>query len=704
MSARPPAVDGLCRRRMDPLQVVLLALLVAVVSGAQLLGLRSVWALSATADGFDVAQEVIADVSAAQRDALLLRLVLDEDRIPVEETRSRTASLQQHLAVLQAQDLPPETGTSLAAAVASADRIGSGLDALADDTGVAGTVGQVGHAQLEQSAPTVRTDVGTVQDSLHSLAARTEEQYYESHVRTMATRRDEQALAMVAATVAVVLAGVLAVSLRRASRRDLERAVRHLVREQQDRSLAQEAAARTERRFAALVRQGDDVILVLTHGRSRSPAPPPPASSAWPTRPAGRGALRRPGRRRRADAGRAGAGAHRGVPGRTRPGRPAPAGATRVAGRTASPTWVSASLTDLGDDPAVGGIVVNAQDITDRVARASMLEHLAFHDRVTGLANRLAAERHLDGAGPDDRFSIVVLDLDGFGAVNDEAATTTPTRCCGPSRTPWTAQLPQRVRRPLRRRRVRGRGARLRRVAGRRGPTGRARPGHGVEVRVVGCVRGRHVGAVVHGRAARQRRAPPGRVGHARGQATRRWCRGRARREAAAAARASAPSWSTRCAAPWRPTSCACTTSPWSACARARSPGPRRWCVGSAATSWCHRATSSPWPRRPVSVVPLGSWVLAQACADLETMDAAGRRGCASTSTCHRGSSPRTASSSTWRPVLAERRTDPARVVVELTESAVVDDPDRVGGLLQDLRGAGHGPSPWTTSAPGTPR
>ncbi len=691
MSARPAAVDGLSRRRMGPVQVVLLALLVAVVAGAQLLGLRSVWALSATADSFDMAQEVIADVSDAQRDALLLRLVLDEDRIPVEETRSRTAALQQHLGVLQAQDLPPETDASLTAAAAAADRIESGLDALADDTGVAGTVGQVSHAQLEQSAPTARADVGTVAESLHLLYARFENQYYESNARTMAARRDEQALAMVAATVAVVLAGGLSVSLRRAARRDLQSAVRHLVREQQDRTLAQEAAARTERRFAALVRQGDDMILVLTQGAVTfaSPAAARILGLADPAELVGVlfVDLVADDERTQAEQALARTVESRGEPVRVdlrlreQPG--APAGA-------ASPTWVSVSLTDLGDDPAVGGTVVNAQDITDRVARASILEHLAFHDRVTGLANRLAVERHLDGAGPDDRFSIVVLDLDGFGAVNDEAghdyadevlravadavelrsypsafvahfgadvfAVVTPAFVAPP------ADVARRVAHVLDEG-VEVRGRRLRFVAGMGAVSTAGQRGndalrlaesamHEAKRRGSGAV-------VVHDQRRLQLR--------------------RERTELVDALRGAVAADELRL-----------HHQPLVSLRTGQVTGTEalvRWQRGDVLVP---PGDFIPLAEETGLVVPLGSWVLAQACADLETMDATGRPGMR----VNVNVSPRQLAGDGFvdhvAAVLAERCTDPARVVVELTESAVVDDPHRVGGLLQDLRAAGH--------------
>jgi diguanylate cyclase (GGDEF)-like protein/PAS domain S-box-containing protein len=80
--------------------------------------------------------------------------------------------------------------------------------------------------------------------------------------------------------------------------------------------------------------------------------------------------------------------------------------------------------TNLIDDPSVGGIVLNARDVSERRAFEEQLAHQAFHDPVTGLANRaLFAERvrhavarsRRDGNGP----AVIFLDLDDFKTIND---------------------------------------------------------------------------------------------------------------------------------------------------------------------------------------------------------------------------------------------------------------------------------------------
>lgn len=99
-----------------------------------------------------------------------------------------------------------------------------------------------------------------------------------------------------------------------------------------------------------------------------------------------------------------------------------------VSFRLASPTgkWfhVESAASNLLADPDVGGIVLNSRDATHRRFLELQLKHRAFHDPLTGLANRtLFAERvgHslVRSVRRNGRIAVVFIDLDDFKLVND---------------------------------------------------------------------------------------------------------------------------------------------------------------------------------------------------------------------------------------------------------------------------------------------
>ncbi|WP_328681668.1 diguanylate cyclase [Streptomyces sp. NBC_00322] len=72
------------------------------------------------------------------------------------------------------------------------------------------------------------------------------------------------------------------------------------------------------------------------------------------------------------------------------------------------------------------GLIFNSRDVTERAAVQAQLEHLAFHDALTGLSNRaLFADRVTHAlrkrTAATTPPALLLLDLDGFKAVNDSA-------------------------------------------------------------------------------------------------------------------------------------------------------------------------------------------------------------------------------------------------------------------------------------------
>jgi diguanylate cyclase (GGDEF)-like protein/PAS domain S-box-containing protein len=94
--------------------------------------------------------------------------------------------------------------------------------------------------------------------------------------------------------------------------------------------------------------------------------------------------------------------------------------------RRADGSWLhlETAVTNLLDEPAVQGIVLNSRDVGERHELQRRLTHQAFHDPLTGLPNRAQfldalraamARAHRRGTG----VAVLLLDLDGFKNVND---------------------------------------------------------------------------------------------------------------------------------------------------------------------------------------------------------------------------------------------------------------------------------------------
>jgi diguanylate cyclase (GGDEF)-like protein len=89
-------------------------------------------------------------------------------------------------------------------------------------------------------------------------------------------------------------------------------------------------------------------------------------------------------------------------------------------------SWVALETTasNMLDDPHVAGLVLNSRDVTERKILEARLRYQAFHDPLTGLANRAlflgrlenaVAARTMHASG----VALLYLDLDNFKLIND---------------------------------------------------------------------------------------------------------------------------------------------------------------------------------------------------------------------------------------------------------------------------------------------
>ncbi len=76
------------------------------------------------------------------------------------------------------------------------------------------------------------------------------------------------------------------------------------------------------------------------------------------------------------------------------------------------------------DDPVVQGIIVNTRDVSERRAIQEHIQHLAFHDALTGLPNRSLIQDRIAQAltradRGNHRLAVMFIDIDNFKNIND---------------------------------------------------------------------------------------------------------------------------------------------------------------------------------------------------------------------------------------------------------------------------------------------
>jgi diguanylate cyclase (GGDEF)-like protein/PAS domain S-box-containing protein len=274
------------------------------------------------------------------------------------------------------------------------------------------------------SRASMRVEVAAMRPTAHRLAVSikqlfdTEEQGLFGAVSGALDARKSSERLLVGLSAMVLVVGLaLALSLRQRVRKDFARAYAALTAEVEERKAAERALRASEERFRSLVQNSSDVISIVDadgavryHSESVRRVlgyDPGELVDGDPL------TLVHPDDRERVARFVAEAALRPGV---------TPAETWRVRHRDG--TWLHSETVaaNLLEDPNVRGLVLNTRDVSDRKELEAQLVHQAFHDGLTGLANRtLFAERVEHALARDGKGDLAVLfiDLDDFKHVND---------------------------------------------------------------------------------------------------------------------------------------------------------------------------------------------------------------------------------------------------------------------------------------------
>ncbi|WP_407341674.1 putative bifunctional diguanylate cyclase/phosphodiesterase [Pengzhenrongella phosphoraccumulans] len=410
------------RQHLSPLQALLGISLTLVVCATPVLVLWEYSSLASTVGDFGLAQNVTGVLADSQRDSLLTVIAVDRlegGGSTVSATQEQASFLGQQLRILDAQVRTTASEPKIRVAVEAQKDLSTRLD------GLLAVDATPERAAVLDALPELKQDAAVAQTALHGMYAVYENAFFEDLSAQLRSGRDLQVLILGFALLSLTLGATLGWSLRQSVRRDFGRAYDLLAREAAERELAQGAVEQSERRFRALVQQSTDMTLMLD-GDHRVTYASPSAETllrATQLEPIGasisgfvhqsvrplvaaafRECMAKPGRTVQFDL-------------------PAQLDQAPDVGNAAGMKpdhYFAVQLTNLLDDPAIAGIIVNAHDITELTRHAAALEHLAYHDRLTGLPNRLSLERDLDALGTrSTEATIMVLELDGFRAVNE---------------------------------------------------------------------------------------------------------------------------------------------------------------------------------------------------------------------------------------------------------------------------------------------
>jgi diguanylate cyclase (GGDEF)-like protein/PAS domain S-box-containing protein len=399
------------RRRRSPLQLALGGTLIVLILVVEALILRAYVEVSRSTEIFRPVSFLTGALVNFRYETALLNAKVEElpSSRDIKGAKVRRGLLGQQLSQVEG------LGTDDPLVEEALKQVHGDLDRI--DQGIASAEARPTRANLQREAASMRPVFRRLNVALKDLYDKEEQQFFGALTGTLDARASSERL-LVGFSSLVLLVGVaLALSLRQRVRSDFARAWQALTAEVDERKSAEAKLRASEERFRSLVQNSSDVISILDadgtprwHSESvrRVFGYDPERllhSTDW--------TLVHPDDRDRVAGFVAEAAMRPGV---------TPAITWRMRHRDGTWLHTETVAANLLDDPNVGGLVLNTRDVSERKQLEDQLVHQAFHDGLTGLANRTLfterVEQALATIGPTD-VAVLFVDLDDFKHVND---------------------------------------------------------------------------------------------------------------------------------------------------------------------------------------------------------------------------------------------------------------------------------------------